>query len=557
MKKKRRNKFRVSIVVKSVFGIVMLLTVFSVIIGALGYIEFTDALLEQYSDDAFYTADTAVTLIDANRIDDYFQSGGRTEEYLETWYKLEKLCNSSGVTFIYVIRPDTTDYEHITFLFSTINDNIDYAKYEFGTVRETTNDEYREKYKRLYDGTSERELVVREKGYIETDPHITAMIPIKDVSGRTEAIMCVQRQMDSLVSVRNTYLNKVFIVLITVTVLVIIGQSVYIHFVLLKPLKHITKEASRFAEENKAAEKELGDVVRNNDEIGILASSIDQMEKRIIDYIDDITKITAEKQRISTELSLAAKIQANMLPNTFPAFPERTEIDLYASMDPAKEVGGDFYDYFFVDDDHLCIIIADVSGKGIPAALFMMSSKILLSNVAMMGKSPAEILSAANSAICSNNKEDMFVTVWLGILEISTGRLTAANAGHEMPVFSDPEGIFKIFKDKHGLVIGAMDGMKYKEYQVQLVPGSKIFLYTDGVPEAVNEKEELFGTDRLICALNEQPDADAETILKNVRKAVDGFVNNEEQFDDLTMLCLEYRGKTGSEKNTKTPADEK
>ena len=231
-----------------------------------------------------------------------------------------------------------------------------------------------------------------------------------------------------------------------------------------------------------------------------------------------------------------------MLPSVFPPFPDRTKFDIYASMDPAKEVGGDFYDFFLVDDDHLCLVMADVSGKGVPAALFMMASKIILANYAKMGKSPSEILTAANAAICSNNREDMFVTVWLGILELSTGKLTAANAGHEYPVIMKPDGKFELYKDKHGFVIGGMAGLKYKEYTIDMKPGSKLFLYTDGVPEATNSDKELFGNERMVAALNEKPDGSPQEILKTVRSSVDAFVKDAEQFDDLTMLCLEYKG---------------
>ena len=249
-----------------------------------------------------------------------------------------------------------------------------------------------------------------------------------------------------------------------------------------------------------------------------------------------------ESSRIETELNMASGIQSDMLPNIYPAFPERPEFDIYASMDPAKEVGGDFYDFFLVDDDHLCIVIADVSGKGVPAALFMMASKIILANNAILGKSPAQILTDANAAICSNNREDMFVTVWLGILELSTGKLTAANAGHEYPAVRQGDKPFELVKDKHGFVIGGMDGIKYKQYEMMLKPGSKLFLYTDGVPEATDAKKELFGTERMLDALNEDDDADPENILRQVRRAVDKFVDKAEQFDDLTMLCLEYYG---------------
>ena len=249
-----------------------------------------------------------------------------------------------------------------------------------------------------------------------------------------------------------------------------------------------------------------------------------------------------ESSRLETELTMASSIQADMLPSIYPAFPERPEFDIYASMDPAKEVGGDFYDFFLIDEDHLCMVMADVSGKGVPAALFMMASKIIIANNAMLGKSPSQILTDTNTAICSNNREEMFVTVWLGILELSTGKLTAANAGHEYPVLSDKNGKYELVKDKHGFVIGGMTGIKYKEYELQMEKGSKLFLYTDGVPEATDAHKELFGTERMLDALNEASTAEPKAVLEQVRKAVDGFVQDAEQFDDLTMLCVEYKG---------------
>ena len=289
--------------------------------------------------------------------------------------------------------------------------------------------------------------------------------------------------------------------------------------------------------------------VRPNNEIGQLSEDISDLTREIDRYVDRIRDIASEKQKIESELSVAARIQEAMLPSTFPAFPDRTEFDVYASMDPAREVGGDFYYFLMTDDDHLCVMIADVSGKGVPAALFMMASMILLADNARMGKTPAQILADTNTAIIGNNREEMFVTVWLGILEISTGKLTAANAGHEYPVIKRGSGKYELLKDKHGLVIGAMEGIKYKDYELELKPGDKLFVYTDGVPEATDAEYKLFGTDRLTEALNADPDAEPEQTLKNVREAVDAFVKDAEQFDDLTMLCLEYRGREGEQGN--------
>ena len=534
--------FRQHATVKSIAGIVLLLVLFSMIVLTIGFNIFTDALLEQYAEGAYLTAKTASQYVNADEMEDYLQSGGEGEAYEQVWDNLDRLCNSSGSTFIYVIIPDTTDYAHIQFIFSTIDHNTQYTRYDFGYLRETTNDEYRQKYRALVEKNSDREIVVRDKGYIETDSHITLLVPLKDSEGNVSALLCVQRQMDVLINMRKKFINRALLALVALILLVLLGQSFFLHRTLLRPLKLISDEATRFSIENTVSETKLRQSIRNEDEIGTLAGSIDRMEEEIQAYIENLTKATAEKERIGTELSLATKIQASMLPNTFPAFPDRTEFDIFATMTPAKEVGGDFYDFFLVDSNHLCMVIADVSGKGIPAALFMMASKIILANNAKMGKSPARILEDTNATICASNHEEMFVTVWLGILEISTGKLTAANAGHEYPVICKPDGQFELLRDKHGFVIGGMDGMKYKEYEVQLSPGAKLFVYTDGVPEATNDQNELFGTERMLAALNEDTGASPESVVQNVRAAVDGFVKNVEQFDDLTMLCMAYKG---------------
>ena len=328
--------------------------------------------------------------------------------------------------------------------------------------------------------------------------------------------------------------------IIILLLLLMLANSLFLGKRIVKPLNTMTQKIASLSEGN--LEFKMEDIYRTGDEVEELAQSFSTLSHRSIEYMNELVNVTAEKERIGAELTLANNIQTAMLPHIFPAFPNRSDFDVYASMDPAKEVGGDFYDYFLIDDDHLGMIIADVSGKGIPAALFMMASKIILQSVAMLGNSPAEVLTKTNEALCSNNEAEMFVTVWIGILELSTGKLTASNAGHEYPAIMGPDGKFVLYKDKHGFVLGGMEGIKFHEYELTLEPGSKIFLYTDGVPEATNANEELFGTDRMVDALNSNPKAKPEEVLKNVRKHVDIFVEEAEQFDDLTMLCMEYKG---------------
>lgn len=537
------KKYKKSIAFRSIFGIVVLLAVFAGFVGYIGYDGFHDSLLEQYEQGALLTASTAADIIDGEDLYRYIESEGRSGDYIEAFNELQALCNSSGSAFIYVIQPDQTDYGHIKFIFSVSNYEMDFVPYEFGYIRETTNDEYREKYRSLYEQRTFSEFVVRDKGEIETDPHITALIPLRGSDNQVKGILCVQRQLDELNEVRLEYVNKVVFTLIVLALLVIIGQSMYLHRTLLDPLGKITDEAQRFARENVRSGSSLTDTIKNVDEIGMLAGSIDQMEEKIQDYVDHITAITAERERMDAELSLATRIQEDMLPNVFPAYPERKEFDIYASMNPAKEVGGDFYDFFLIDDTHLGIVIADVSGKGIPAALFMMVSKIMIKNQAMTGAGPAKILETVNDQICANNREEMFVTVWLGILDTETGILTASNAGHEYPMIMTDDTGFRILKDRHGFVIGGMPGLRHTEYEIRMEKGSKIFVYTDGLAEAQNAADEFYTAERAVEELNVCRNGSPEFIVKWMARSVDRFVEDAPQFDDLTMLCLEYKGK--------------
>ena len=330
------------------------------------------------------------------------------------------------------------------------------------------------------------------------------------------------------------------IILILVVLLLGGGAALFLARRIVRPLGIMTERIIALGGENLrfTMEKEY----RTGDEVEALAEAFSELSGRTLDYVEQVRTVTAEKERIGTELALATRIQADMLPNIFPAFPERKEFDIYASMKPAKEVGGDFYDFFLIDEDHLGLVMADVSGKGVPAALFMMASKILIQNAAMSGKSPAEVLEKVNAQICSNNREEMFVTVWFGILDLKSGLLTAANAGHEYPVLKRPDGDFELVRDKHGFVIGGMEGMKYRNYELRMEPGAKLFLYTDGLPEATNEEEEAFGTERMLQALHEAENAAPQGVLREMGDSVEIFSAGAPQFDDLTMMCITYTG---------------
>ena len=360
----------------------------------------------------------------------------------------------------------------------------------------------------------------------------------------TPAQVCVDIDMRDVVQERHWFIMNSAVYVSALTLVAMAVSMLLTRRLVTKPLNQLAKGATGFAagEEGFSGNDVIELPIRSNDEIGDLYHEIRFMQTRIVDSAHKLARVTAERERVKTELNTAALIQSAVLPRQFPAFPDRPEFDLYASMDPAKEVGGDFYDFFMVDDDHLVLVIADVSDKGVPAALFMMSAKNIINYRARMGGTPAEILTSANAQLCEDNAARMFVTVWLGILELSTGRLTCTNAGHEYPFIRHSDGAFERLDDKHGIVMGIMKRATYQEYEIALKPGSKVFVYTDGLAEANNAREEQFGTGRILQALNENPGAKPLELLENMRRAVDGFVGDARQFDDLTMLCLEYRG---------------
>lgn len=277
--------------------------------------------------------------------------------------------------------------------------------------------------------------------------------------------------------------------------------------------------------------------VRNALEFASLSDDINHTVTVLKGYI------AAAKQRIEQELEFARSIQDAALPKNF-RYP-RDDFELYAMMDPAKEVGGDFYDFFFVDNDHMGLVIADVSGKGIPAALFMMRAKTALRNLAESGREPAEVLFRANNTLCDGNDAEMFVTAWIGIIDLGTGEMRCANAGHEYPVIMRAGGEYALFKDKHGLALGAMEGVKFTGYELKLNPGDRLFVYTDGIPEAIDPQEQQYGTDRLTDKLNQMRDATMDETLPAVREDVAEFAGSAEQFDDITMLGFAYYGEKG------------
>ena len=343
--------------------------------------------------------------------------------------------------------------------------------------------------------------------------------------------------------------STLLVALYQILLLWIVMQRVSMYIII--PLKKILKIIRSYTHtrDSAAVEEGMTDVlagkkgmaVRQN-EIGQLAEDFTALTKEIDEYTEEIRTVTSQKERYKTELNIASQIQAQMLPKDFPAISKNHAFDLYASMTPAREVGGDFYDFFLTDQEHLALVIGDVSDKGVPAALFMMTAQALIRNLAKMEKSPAKVLSRVNDQLCENNDSGYFATVWFALIDLMTGEGISVNAGHEYPAVCRAGGSYELIRSKHSISIGVMPGIRYREHTFRLDPGDQLFVYTDGVPEAVNQDEEPFGTERMLDVLNRNRDAGSKELLVRVKEEIDAFAGDVPQFDDTTMLGFRYNG---------------
>ena len=541
---KKKYRRRKSLAVNIIGALIILIVVFGVVLCLQGYGSFSRSITDEYSETATQIGKTALTLIDGNDLPRYLDNEEYNAEWEQTDRRLKELCNGMNALEILVCCVDSSDYNSLRIVFDAVNDartDHDYTLAGLEVTDEAT--EFEEKYKtmfrQIYEKREESFVIVEDFDRPWITAHLTAVVPVKDDAGNVAGLVGVMLEMRYLNQYRVSYLKAVAAETAGLMLLTAVIAFFYTRRRYIRPVKKIIKETRRFADENTKTDG-VGDVGSINEYVE-LARSVDAMEVDILNYIDHITHITAEKERADAELGVAKTIQTNAVPNTFPAFPERADFDIFASMTSAKEVGGDFYNFFLIDDDHLAIMIGDVSGKGVPAALFMMQTNILITDRARAGGTPAEILRDVNNIVCQQNQASMFVTVWLGIIELSTGRLTAASAGHDDPAVYRKGGVFELIGAEHGLFIGAFEDIDYENFEIHLGEGDKVFIYTDGVHEAVNADGEMFTVDRMLRSLNEAGTQNPERILEHVKSSVAAFVGDVSQFDDLTMLCFELK----------------
>lgn len=520
-------------------GVILFGLLLGAVCSTVGYIEFTAVLEQQYNDSAYEIAETAREILNPDKFEQYLETGRTDEEYDNILAILDTLTDAANVTFIYVAKV-SGDYRTLTYIYDTVNSDTEFERYPLGYTASDLDEKHTENVVKIMTkgGRAEKYLYSYSK---ESGAHTTAAIDVKNSDGKIIAMLCVEKPMTRLEAARNTYVLHVILWTLTAIVLFIIVYSVILRRGIIKPIKTLTKEAERFAKTNLPSGEPIN--IRQKDEVGILARAVEKMETDIARYTENLTVITAEKERVNTELSVATRIQANMLPSIFPAFPNRKEFDIFATMNPAKEVGGDFYDFFMVDERHLAIVMADVSGKGIPAALFMVIGKTLIKDHTWPGKDLGSVFDEVNELLCESNSEGLFITAFEGVLDLVSGEFRFVNAGHEIPYICKKNGKFEPYKIRAGFVLAGMEGMRYKCGEMQLEAGDKIFQYTDGITEAANVRMELYGMDRLTAVLGENSDLPPGELLPAVKRDIDNFVGEAPQFDDITMLCLEYRAR--------------
>lgn len=367
-----------------------------------------------------------------------------------------------------------------------------------------------------------------------------------DENGQVIAHAMVDLSMDEVMKERHAFCRNLCVVMFVITIVILAIFILIIKHSVIKPINVLSNAARGFVDSmNENSDKLFFSEIKikSKDEIEQLHTSFKFMEKELYEYIDNLSKITSEKERIGAELNIATKIQADMLPSIFPEFSECNEFNIYATMHPAKEVGGDFYDFFMVDETHLAIVVADVSGKGIPAALFMVIGKTLIKDHTQTGSDLSKVFEKVNNLLCESNSEGLFITAFEGVLDLVTGEFVYVNAGHECPYIYRKGGQYTLHSLEPGFVLAGMEDMMYDTGFIKLEPGDRIFQFTDGVTEAINVNEELYGDKRLEEVLNRNADKKPADLLQAVRMDIENFVGEADQFDDITMLCVEYRGR--------------
>ncbi len=532
-----RRRRKIPVITKKVLtGIIVAGLAVCTVCFAAGYASFTSLFRKQYDASIRSIGEAARECLNPERFEYYITTGQRDGEYEGVFTILQDFVDKFDLNLLYVSSVKGENYTDITYIYNPVKKGGQWTPFEPGYFEVYNEPHYNSSAKRVFENA---EIIVRHTFKTRSGSHITAMLPVFDSNQKVCAVIGVQKSIQEFVDARWTFINIVIAVEVLIAVLFGFLFTFYFNRTFIRPITLITRETDHFSSWG-GEPSDILLTVKNQDELGTLAHTVHQMEHDVYKNMQELKAVTAEKERISTELSVAAKIQSDMLNKDYPPYPERKDFELFAAMTPAKEVGGDLYDYLLLDDDHLMLTVGDVSGKGVPAALFMGKCKVLLDFYSYLKLSPAEIFNRANAQLCKGNESELFVTCWLGIYTFSTRELKFVNAGHPSPVLYS-NGEYTWLKSKPNFVLGGMEGLQYTEHSIRLEKGDKLFVYSDGVTEATDSSNELFGDERLMEAVKNTKDMSAPQTLDSIRSKIDAFAGEAEQFDDITMLSFELK----------------
>ena len=546
MKLKLLPKFIISL---GVVGLVL-----TIAVSLFGYATSKSYLENMYAERVMINSNAIASMLDVQDVKTILAEGGdQTPEYKEMYDLFNRLKKDGDVTFLSLVIPDE---DSVCFFIDAMveemgDDPANQLPYGsdilYVDAANPDDPADMEKYITIWEryaenkGIDEPLVTDNDYGY-----NYTGVSVILDENGKAIAEIQYILDMSEVRAYLNSFLLNMLLISFAIIGVTIIAYIFFVRKMVTKPISGLTAFTQEITETGSFTNRHID--IKTGDEIESLSESFNFMLAELENYIANLSKVTAEKERIGAELDIAKHIQASMLPCIFPAFPDRKEIDIYATMDPAKEVGGDFYDFFMVDERHLAIVMADVSGKGVPAALFMVIGKTLIKDHTTPDRDLGKVFTAVNNLLCEANSEGLFITAFEGVLDLVTGEFRFVNAGHEMPFICKAGGDFEPYKIRPGFVLAGMEDMKYRAGSMQLDVGDKIFQYTDGVTEATNLGNELYGMERLGVVLNKFKTASPHEILPAVKQDIDAFVGEADQFDDITMLCLEYKARMETDK---------
>lgn len=545
---------------KFIISLGVISLVMTVAVSLFSYATSKSYLENMYAERVMTNSNAIAAMLPAENVKTIIASGGdKTDAYNKTVTLFNKLKKDGNVTYLSLVVPDEDSVHfYIDAMVEEMGDDpanqLAYGSdVPYAEAADPDDPGDMEKYITIWKMYSKNKGL--EKPIVTDNSYgynYTGISVIIDENGKAIAEIQYILDMSNVRAHLNSFLINMLLIAFTVIGLTILAYIFFVGKVVTKPIGKLAAFTKNITETGVFENQRI--TLKTGDEIEQLGSSFNYMLEKLESYIANLSKVTAEKERIGTELDIAKNIQASMLPCIFPAFPERREFDIYATMDPAKEVGGDFYDFFMVDERHLAIVMADVSGKGVPAALFMVIGKTLINDHTVPGKDLGEVFTEVNNMLCESNSEGLFITAFEGVLDLVTGEFNFVNAGHEMPFILKAGGEFEPYKIRPGFVLAGMENMKYLAGSVTLGVGDKIFQYTDGVTEATNSQNELYGMERLKNALNSVKGTAPTEILATVKQDIDEFVADAPQFDDITMLCLEYKAKMDGESAISVPA---